>query len=149
MPRKYSIDGSQAVASPTDSVLGLTSATTIRPEIYHFVLGVSATPADNALQWLLQRYTAAGTGDAVTPHALDPADPASLASAAENHTAEPTYTSAAIVANFAVNQRASFPWYAREGREIKLPATAANGVGVQPVHSSFTGVVEATIHYQE
>jgi hypothetical protein len=149
MPKKFSINGSQAVASPTDSVLGLTSATTVRPEIYHFVLGCQATPADNALNWLLQRYTAAGTATAVTPHALDPSDPAALASAGEDHSVEPTYTAGAILGEFSVNQRASLPWYAREGREIKLPATAANGVGWQPVHASFTGVVDVTAHYQE
>ena len=147
--KKYAVNGSQAVASPTDSVLGITSATTVRPEIYHFLLGCQATPADNALNWLLQRYTAAGSGDAVTPHALDPADPAALSSAIENHGTEPTYTSGAILLEVSINQRASLPWYAREGREIKLPATAANGVGLQPVHGSFTGVVDVAAHYQE
>lgn len=147
--KSYSIDGAQAVASPTDTVLGLTSATTVRPHIFHVLFGSTATPADNALQWLLQRYTAAGTATAVTPFPLDPANPAALSSAGENHTVEPTYTADAILLNLPLNQRASFPWFAREGRELVLPATAANGVGVQPVHASFTGSVESTIHYEE
>ena len=149
MSRRYSIDGAQAVASATDSVLGLTSATTIRPEIYDFIFGSSASPADNAVQWLLQRYTAAGTATAVTPQPLDPADPAALAAAGENHTAEPTYTSNEILLNIVSNQRSTQRWVAAPGGNLKCPATAANGIGVQPVHSSFTGSVETTIHFVE
>lgn len=85
--RRYSIDGEQNLASPDDSTLGLTSAATIRPVIYHMVIGVSGTPADNAITWYAHRYTAAGTATSVTPLALDPADPAALAAGAENHTA--------------------------------------------------------------
>jgi len=107
MPRRYSIDGAQAVASPTDSVLGVTSASTIRPMLYDIIFGSSASPADNAIQWLMRRYTAAGTATAVTPQALDPADPAALASAGENHTAEPTYTSNSELMNLVANQRST------------------------------------------
>jgi hypothetical protein len=149
MGRRYAIDGAQAVASPTDTVLGLTSASTIRPAVYDIIFGSSATPADNALNWLLQRYTAAGTATAVTPQALDSADPAALASAGEDHTAEPTFTANAVLLNVSANQRSTQRWVAAPGGEILLPATAANGVGLQPVHSSFTGSVEATIHYEE
>lgn len=149
MGRRYSIDGAQAVASPTDSCLGLTSASTIKPAVYDIIIGSNATPADNALQWLLQRYTAAGTATAVTPQALDPDAPAALASAGEDHTAEPTYTSNAIMLNISANQRSTQRWVASPGGEILCPATAANGVGLQPVHSSFTGEVQATMHYEE
>jgi hypothetical protein len=149
MSRKYSIDGAQAVASPTDTVLGLTSAATIRPAVFFLVFGSSATPADNALNWLLQRYTAAGTATAVTPQPLDPGNPAALASAGENHTVEPTYTADEVLLNVSVNQRATFQWIARPGCEILLPATAANGVGLQPVHASFAGSVEAAMHFEE
>lgn len=149
MSRRYSIDGAQAVASATDSVLGLEGATTVRPEIYDVIFGSTATPADNALQWLLQRFTAAGTATSVTPLALDPADPAALAVGGENHTAEPTYTANAILLNISANQRSTQRWVAAPGGELKIPASANNGIGVQPVHSSFTGSVEVTIHYAE
>jgi hypothetical protein len=129
--------------------LGLTSTAAVRPAVYDVVLGSNATPADNALQWLLQRYTAAGTATAVTPQALDPGDPAATASAGENHTAEPTYTANAILLNISANQRSTQRWVASPGGELKLPATAANGIGVQPVHASFTGEVQATMHYEE
>jgi hypothetical protein len=149
MSRRYSIDGSRNVSSPTKSVLGLTSAASIRPEIYFMVLSVSATPGDNALQWLIQRYTAPGTNTAVTPQKIDPGDPVSLASAGENHTAEPTYTAGEVLLNVALNQRGTYPWYANEGAGLKLPAVANNGIGIQPVHSTMTGQVEATAHYAE
>ena len=150
MSRRYSIDGAQAVGSPTVSVLGLTGATTIRPEIYDIIFGSTATPADNALQWILRRYTAAGTGTTVTPQALDPADPAALATAKENHTGgEPTYTSNSVLLNISANQRSTQRWVAAPGGELKIPATANNGIGVEPIHSSFTGSVEVTIHYAE
>lgn len=149
MGRRYSIDGAQAVNSPTDTCLGLTSDTTIRPAIYDVIFGSNATPADNALQWLLQRYTAAGTSTSVTPQPLDSEDPAASATAGENHTDEPTYTSNAILLNISANQRSTQRWVASPGGEIILPATSANGVGVQPVHASFTGDVQSTIHYEE
>jgi len=149
MPGKYSIDGNQAVASPTDSVLGLTSAATVKPRIYDTIIGSLATPADNAVQFLYQRYTASGTGTAVTPRALDPDDPAALAASEENHTVEPTYTSDEILLNIPLNQRATYRIPLVEKGELVCPKTADNGIGVQPVHSSFTGDVTCTIHFQE
>ena len=149
MGRRYAIDGAQAVAAPTDTCLGLTSTTAIRPSIYDVIFGSNATPADNALQWLLQRYTAAGTATAVTPQPLSAGDPAATATAGEDHTAEPTYAENAILLNISANQRSTQRWVASPGGEIVLPATAANGAGLQPVHASFTGEVQATIHYEE
>ena len=48
-----------------------------------------------------------------------------------------------------MNQRATQRWVPSPGREIKLPATASNGVGLQPVHASFTGNVTATMHFED
>lgn len=149
MGRRYSTNGSAAVASPTKTTLNLTSATTVRPRIYDLLIGSVATPADNALQWLLQRYTDPGTVTAVTPSPLDSSDPASLASSGKNATVEPTYTSAKILLEIAMNQRSTQRWVAAPGGELVLPATASNGVGVQPVHSSFTGSVNCCIHFEE
>src|SRR3989337_2729161 len=107
MGRRYAIDGQDTNTAGT-SILGLTSAATIRPSIYDLICGSDATPADNAAEYVLQRNTAAGTSTAFTPVALDPADPASLAAAGQNHSAEPTYTAAALLLNWAQNQRATF-----------------------------------------
>jgi hypothetical protein len=149
MGRRYSIDGSRAVSNPTKTLLGLTSATTIRPFIYDLVLGASAAPADNAVTFFIQRYTAAGTATAVVPAALDPADPVATAGAGQNHTVEPTYTAGLILFHLALNQRASHRWIADPNGPMTLPATANNGAGLYPVNSSFTGTVDGTLHYAE
>ena len=149
MARRYSING-QATNTAAKTILGLTSAATVRPRIYDFILGSDATPADMAAEYALQRYTAAGTATAVTPQLLDPGDPASLCSAGQAHTVEPTYTANALLLQVAVNQRATFRWVAAPGGEIVLPATAANGVGLQVISVSGTPVnVNSTIHFEE
>ena len=149
MARRYAIDG-QDTNTATTTILGLTSATTVRPRIYDMVVGSDATPADNAAEYVLQRYTAAGTSTAVTPQGLDPGDPAALASAGEAHSAEPTYTANAILLQWAQNQRATFRWVAAPMGEIVLPATAANGVGVQVIGIAGSAVnTNVTIHYEE
>ena len=149
MARRYAIDGAQAVASPTDTVLGLTASTSVRARIYDIIFGSSATPADNALNWMAQRYTAAGTATAVTPQSLDPADPAALCTSGEDHTVEPTYTANAILLSVSANQRSTQRWVAAPNSEMVIPATASNGIGLEPIHSSFTGSVEATILFEE
>jgi hypothetical protein len=149
MARNYAVTGSRSVASPTATLLGLTGATTCRTQLNDLIVGSAATPADNALRFLVQRYTAAGTSTSVTPQALDSGDPSSVTTAGVNHTAEPTYTSGANLIDIAMNQRATQRWVATPGREIRVPATAANGLGVQPIHPSFTGTVNATVHFEE
>ena len=147
--RCYSVDGQRAVASPTKTLLGITATTAIRPNVFDMYLGSSATPADNALLWYIQRSTAAGTSTAVTPQALDPADPAATATAGQNHTVEPTYTASAILFHLALNQRATVRAALDPSAPIVAPATANNGLGLYPVHSSFTSNVDATLYYAE
>lgn len=147
--RRYSIDGQRAVASPTKTLLGLTGGTAIRPFVYDMLLGSSASPADNAILWYIQRSTAAGTSTSVTPSALDPGDPSATSTAGQNHTAEPTYTAGAILFHLALNQRASHRWIADPNGPMTIPATANNGLGLYPVNSSFTGNVDATVHFAE
>ncbi|MCI0403569.1 MAG: hypothetical protein L0212_08610 [Acidobacteria bacterium] len=149
MAKRYAVQGSQNVASPTDSVLGVTGTTAVRPEIYDLIFGSSATPADNALNWLVQRYTVVGAGTTVTPQSLDPNEVAATFTSLSDHTTEPTYTAGAILLNISANQRSTQRWVAAPNGALKIPATANNGLGVQPVHSSFTGLVECTCHVEE
>lgn len=138
------------VANPTKTALGVTSTTAVRPEIYHVIVGSAATPADNALSIFLQRYTAAGTATSLTPSPLDPADPASTATAGRTHTVEPTYTAGLILLHIALNQRATRDWFGLDAsKNLKMPATASNGIGLYYVHSSFTGVTDSTILFNE
>lgn len=51
MPRAYSVNGSQTVTTPADTILGITTTTAIRPEIFFLLLSCEGTPADNVLVW--------------------------------------------------------------------------------------------------
>ena len=149
MGRKYSIDGQDTNTAST-SILGLTSTSAIRPRIYDLTCGSDATPADNAAEYVIQRYTAAGTATSVKPQAIDEGDPAATATAGEAHTVEPTYTANAILLMWMQNQRMTFRWVAVPGGELVLPATAANGAGVQVITVAGSAVnTGVTIHYEE
>jgi hypothetical protein len=116
----------------------------------YLAIGSVATPADNAWEYFIQRYTAAGTSTSVTPQALDPGDPAALASAGQAHSAEPTYTANAVLLRVAGSQRTPFVWYAQPGWQFKMPATAANGLGVYSNAIGGSAVAMSfTIHYEE
>ena len=147
--RRYSVDGEQNIASPDDTCLGITTATTVRPGVYFIMIGCSGTPADSAITHYAQRSTAAGTATSVTPQPLDIDDPAALASAGENHTGEPTYTSNAVLFRLALNQRASHSWYADAFGALCISDTSAAGIGFFPVHASSTVLIDMTLHYFE
>lgn len=147
--RSYSFDGQRAVASPTKTAAGLTGGTTYRPWIYDGWFGSSATPADNSIEWLAQRFTAAGTSTAVTPSLDDPADPAASSAAGINHTVEPTYTAGLILWHLALNQRATQRMQLDPDAPMVIPATANNGIGFQPINSTFTGTVDFIIKFAE
>lgn len=147
---KYAIDGQDTNTAAT-TILGVDAgATTRRIKVYDLVLGSDATPADNAAEYVLQRYTVDGTSTAVTPQALDGADPAALAEAGEAHSVEPTYTANAIMLQWAQNQRATFRWVAVPGGEIVCPNTADSGVGIQVIGIAGSAVnTNAMIHFEE
>lgn len=148
MARRYSIVGDQNAAT-TISILGLTSAATIRPALYTIIMGSAAAPADQANNMQLKRYTAAGTATSFTPHAHDPANPAALASGAYNHTVEPTYTAGAQLMSFSLNQQNTFKWETLPEYGLIAPATAANGLGLQFVVATGTALHEATFMFEE
>lgn len=127
--RRYGVTGSDTCTAGTTQV-GITGGTAVRPEIYDLLISSVATPADNCSEYYIQRSTAAGTSTGFTPVALDSGDPASTTAAGVNHSAEPTYTASAIPLRVAVNQRNTLRWVARDGSEIRVPATSANGLGL-------------------
>lgn len=148
MGRRYSGYGSDTNTNNTTQI-ELRSATTIRPRIYDFLIGSSATPADNAGEYVFRRTTTAGTaGSTFTPVALDPGDPASLATFNVNHSAEPTYTAASDLLHFATNQRATFRWVAAPMGELVLPA-AANGAGLLSITPSTAVAMHYQVHWEE
>lgn len=149
MQRRYATVGSQNAAAAI-TILGVTSATTIRPRLYEIVFGSAAAPADQAFNMQVGRYSAAGTSTAVTPQALDEGDPAAIATAGENHTVEPTYTAGAKLLSFSINQQATFRWVVPPDEGLVAPATAANGLGLEFVTvSGGTALCEATFLHAE
>lgn len=149
---KFAIECNRTASTAgTLGTVGAVSTTQARRgRIYDLVFGSEATPADAALAWTVQRYTAKGTGTAVTPSALDPADAAFLGEATENSTIEPTYTANLVMLSVSLNQRATFRWVAAPGGELVYPATTANGFGIQTdVISTGTPAISATIHVDE
>jgi hypothetical protein len=150
MARRYSVNGYTTVGGSYKTLLGLTGGTTMRPRIYQIQIGITSAPADLALEWLVQRYTAAGTATAVTPNKLDPADPAAICTAGRTHTVEPTYTSTESPFDLGFHQKASAIWQAWDQlAQLVIPATAANGIGIQTLHGTATPTALATFHYDE
>lgn len=136
-------------ASAAASVGSITADAT-RPrrfEIYDLLFGSEAAAADNPFLYVLQRCTTAGTSTAVVPQPLDPADAATEMDAGENHSAEPTYTAAAILLEVPLNQRATFRWIATEGGRLIAPATASNGIGIAtPTSAALAVTVQAHVN---
>jgi len=147
--RGYMIYGTAAVASPTKSLLSLSSTAAIRPSIYDFYLGSSATPADNALLWKCQRHIGPGTNSPFAAVALDSADPAATATAGYAHSVEPNYVTNAFLFWIALNQRATHRAILDPNRPLTMPAVGSSGASYFVVHSSFTGTVDMTAYYYE
>lgn len=149
-PRQYGSNASAAVGTNLTNFT-LLSATTIRPALYDLVVGCAATPGDQATKYTLQRVTAAGTaGSNPTPSALDPADPASLATVGAGvFSGEPTYTATVQLLLFDLNQRATYRWVAAPGSEVVCPATANAGVGLRSVASTGSYTGEGAFLYRE
>ncbi len=125
-------------------------ATTVRrAKIFDLMFGSEATPADNALQWQVQRSTTQPTATSLTPTALDPADAAAIDDATENSTADGTKTANAILLSIPLNQRASYRWVAAPGGELVIPATANNGVHFTTPIQTAAIAVTATCHFEE
>ena len=83
----------QAVSATYKSLLAVFAGATVRrTKVYDILIGTNGTPADNYMEFDVSRITANGTGTAVTPVALDPADAAAASTANANYTAEPTVT---------------------------------------------------------
>lgn len=152
MARRYGTEGETTVtsgASSAKSVMGLVSATTVRPRLYDLVIGSGDSPADNATKFQIKRFTAVGSATTVTPQALDPNDPAALASCRDAYTGEPTYTSGALLHAISMNQRNTFRWVCAPGGEIVCPATANNGVAVFSSGSTAAIAYQAVLFHEE
>lgn len=146
----YAANGTIAAvtASPGDTALALIASILTRAKIHYLTVSVGGTPvSDNVLQWLIQRFTADGTGTAVTPTLIDSGAPAAQLSAKQGYTAEPTYSTTLF--DVAVHQRSLWQWNSAPGKEIVIPAASGNGVGITPIHASYGGSAQAIAHWTE
>lgn len=145
MARNYSINGNCASASSsTLPIANIIGTTAVRTMLYDMLIGSDATPADQAAKYAWQRSTTVGTwggagGAAITPQALDPGDPAAVTTANQGIcSVGPTLTASAFLLQVPLNQRASFRWVAAPGSELKIPATASNGIALVPLVATAT-----------
>ncbi len=155
MARRFTTPGTiAAVSSAFKTCVVMAGVATSRPKIFSFVLSTLGAAADGVLEWILQRFTVAGTTTAVTPRNIDATDP-SVAGAVcgSNATAEPTYTANSSLFDEGINQRATYTWNPwTEGAQLVAPATAASGVGIACLSSvapAYTGVGAVQLFHEE
>lgn len=147
------LDGTQQAISTsfkTLAALMASNGTALRRiSVHEFAFGVDGTPADQAMTYDVSRTTADGTGTAVTPPPLDPADAAFLGIGKANYTAEPTVTAASSLWGQGVNQRATIRWVAFPGQELVIPATNVAGLAFRAKSPGYTGTAVAQIEFVE
>lgn len=139
-----------AAASKTILSVGNPGSGPKRAKIYEIQISSRDTPVDQAINVDLRRCTALGTSTSVTPIAFDPADAAAIMVSGENHSAEPTYTSATEFLDISFNLKTTYRWVVMPEMGIVIPATTNNGIGLEILAiSSGTPNVEAVIHFDE
>jgi hypothetical protein len=126
------------------------TATLTRALVYDFMVGTNGTPADNYMEFNLERQTADGTATAITPNPLDTTHRAAGTVAAANATAEGTI--AALTSSLfyiGLNQRASYRWVAAPGSELVIPATNLFGIAFRAQSGAYTGTATAQAYFEE
>ena len=148
---RYSASGSQNLASSAITALTIAAQSTAhRNIVYDITIGNVGAPADLVTLHTIQRITAVGTaGSAVTPSLLDLADRASQSAVGENHSSEPTYTSATELMEIPLNHRATFRWVAAPGGELITPASNNSGIGAKALHASATTEWRVGVMWEE
>ena len=113
----------------------LVGATTIRAQLYELSFGSVGTPADTAHEFSLARTDAAtaGTPAAVSLAKLDTLDGANVAVLNTYASVYPTNYVAGDLLNFVMNRRVTWRWVAYPDCEIKIPAVAANLLGLRTI----------------
>lgn len=148
--RKYAVSDIVAIASagtPDTCVMVLGSAThTVG--IYDILFGQVTTPADQQMQWDVFHTTTTGTGDALTPVALNADIIAAVATASGNHSAEPTTAGIALL-HVGLHQRSTFRWVARPGSELINLSAVAGGINAQCDVTSGTPTGACTVMFDE
>jgi hypothetical protein len=140
----------------------ITNAPTItglrRGKIYDILIGTNGTPADNYVEWAVNRGTVfssaawLGSISSVSSEtALDTADAGFAAFAAVNSSVVSSAACTLGVQNFyvGVNQRASYRWVAAPGSELVYPAATYNGFVLSARSAGYTGTFTGTVLFSE
>ena len=147
MATYYTVHATPAGTNLT--LIHLGSAAAARAAVAHLVLGSSATPANLSGHFIVARTTAAPSGG--TALAEEPNDPASAAAGVNalggTFTTEPTYGNSLL--SIALNQQATFQWWANPGFELKGASGTANGLGLRCVAHGGTPTMNATLAWSE
>jgi len=152
------------IAASTGSFVNAPTYTGLRRgKVYDLLVGTNGTPADNFVEWAVQRATANSSpawvgsiSSGSSLFALDGADAGFSAFVTVNASA----TSSALFATqqqqpwyVGVNQRASYRWVAAPGSEIVYPAVSSASAGgallCQVRSGSYTGTATMTVLFQE
>ena len=122
-----------------------TAGLTRRGKIYDILIGTDGTPADNYVEWNVQRVSSPSTGTPVTANSLDLADTAVASGTVANSTTEGTFSSSGTVWYVGVNQRASYRWVAAPGSELVWPATSSAGFALRARSGGYTGTATGNL----
>lgn len=150
--KRYSVVGVQTTNTTTaKTMLTVITTTGVRIAVYDVIVGTDGTPADNAMRYIAQKFTAVGTtaGSAPVPVPLDNADIAGIATAGWDHSAEPTYTANTVALDIPLNQRATLRWVCAPDSELHAPATASAGWGFTSLSPAYTGRSRVTAMWVE
>lgn len=126
-----------------------TAGLTRRGKIYDILIGTNGTPADNYIEWAVQRITSPSTSALGTAVSLDLADTGFASGVVVNSTTAPTVSSSLYTFYVGVNQRASYRWVAAPGSEMVWPATSSAGFVLQARSNAYTGTATGTLLVEE
>lgn len=130
---KFLTQGSKAVGA-TLTALSIIGSASIQARLCYLLMSTTGTPTtDQGIDVQLRRFTADGTGTAVTPATTASPAAAATSTSKSNYTAEPTYSTGSMY-DVAFNPRATFQWAAYDqDSEIVTLVAAGAGLGAQIV----------------
>lgn len=150
MARGYNSDLGRTGDATNGVALYQPAAALKRLLVYDLLFGYSGAPADASAIIAAQRSTTAPTGGTVvTPQPLDPADGAASALSMDGAVTNGTLTANAFLLNMGLNQRTSFRWVAREGKELVVPVSNNNGIHFLTPTSAGAIALQWGVHFEE
>lgn len=154
MGDRYSATGLQTAVevSPGETILNVFSpGTTNRAWVYYFAISTRAgAMADQVQTAQLQRTTVVGTeGAGVVPAPTDFDAPPAISDAAEDHSAEPTFTSATEMFEQDIHVRNTVQVQLQPDGHLSIPAVTAGGMTMRSFSTNYAGGAACTMHFRE